>query len=70
MSVSVKVLEVVDGKKRVVLNGIDYGTEVEFDNAEYFVSDERILFDDGTPLECESDFECIAIRNSIRLNNI
>jgi len=64
-TVSVKVLEVVDGKKRVILNGEDVGTGVEFENQEFFVGEDEILFDDGTPVECESDYLAIAIRNSV-----
>ncbi len=67
MAVSVKVIVVVDGMKNVVLNGEDFGTGVEFDNQEFFVGEDEILFDDGTPIECESDFLFIAIRNSVEL---
>ena len=63
-TVEVKLIEECDGKKRVVLNGVDACTGYEFENQEFYVNESTILYDDGTPCECESDFVYIAVRNS------
>ena len=56
-----------DGNICFTLDGTDYGTGYEFNNDTYFLtSDGGLLFDDGTPIECESDYINIAIRNVLR----
>jgi hypothetical protein len=54
-----------DGRQWYVITGVDYGTEYEFDNAIYGVTeDDFILNEDGCPLT-DGDRETIAVRNSI-----
>jgi hypothetical protein len=60
--------ETLEGTKRdwYELNGTDSGTGVEF-NHEVFAlcADGTILDCDGCPLECESDYQTIAVRNTL-----
>ncbi len=61
--------ENVDGGKCFTLNGTDYGTGYEFEDDTFFLTrDNKILFDDGTPIECESDYVYIAVRNVLEEN--
>jgi len=56
-----------DGRRWVELDGTDYGTNYEFDNTTYGITDDDVILDcDGAPLT-EGDFETIAVRNSLGL---
>jgi len=70
MSKSVTVRELkennCDGGRCVQLNGVDSKGN-EFKNETFFIThDDKILFDDGTPVECETDRLIIAIRNALK----
>ena len=64
-TVNVELIEICDGKKRVILNGVDAGTGYEFENDEFYVGEDCVLYSDGTPIECESDYVYTAVRNSV-----
>ena len=65
-NVTVKEIE-NDGRRWVELNGTDYGTDYEFENSVYGVTDNNEILDcDGSALT-EGDFETIAVRNALGL---
>lgn len=54
-----------DGRQWFELNGVDYGTEYEFDGSVYGVTDDNVILDaDGCTIT-EGDVETIAVRNTI-----
>jgi len=56
-----------DGRRWVELNGVDYGTDFEFDGDVYGITDDnRILDADGCPLT-EGDLQTVAVRNALGL---
>ncbi len=65
---NVTVKEIDNNEKNVrwiELNGTDHGTDYEFDNETYGITeDDRILNCDGCPIT-EGDYQTIAVRNSV-----
>jgi len=54
-----------DGRQWYVISGIDFGTNYEFNNSIYVVTDDNVILnEDGYPLT-NGDRETIAVRNSI-----
>lgn len=48
------------------LNGVDAGTGVTFKNETFGITTQNGLVDsESYPLECESDYRTIAVRNSL-----
>lgn len=61
--------DICDGINRnwYVLDGEDHGTGYRFNNDTYAIcSDGAVLNADGCSLECESDYEYIAVINTIK----
>lgn len=59
-----------DGIQWFELNGVDYGTNYEFNLDVYgLTEDDRILNCEGHPLT-EGDVETIAVRNTIKNGNL
>lgn len=59
-------LEIEDGVRWFELTGEDYGTGVVFEKNVYGLTDDNTIVDsENCPIECESDYEAIAVRNNI-----
>lgn len=61
-----KLLENENGVQWFSLNGEDFGTGVIFENEVFGVYNDGALVDsENYPLDCESDWKTIAVRNSL-----
>ena len=54
-----------DGRDWYELNGVDYGTEIEFNGAVYAVTEDDTILDDGGYPLTEGDWETIAVRQHV-----
>ena len=66
MNTESKILEKEENVTWYLLNGTDTGTNYEFENATYGITDDGDVLDaDGGKLT-EGDYQTIAVRNAIR----